>query len=390
MSTASRNAGVPPAFRSYSTLPQVLALLLILITPALCQNLKAQEREYPFPLAAVQAALQNVGGYGGNRLPSLEGFIKLEGVRIEQFQRPYYEYRIDLESPAPNRTLVRVKANVSAWYAAADETNSGYQALESNGRLESDLLDALSEYLKDKSADPSSLATRIAEVRQQRLDAEHRVAELQQQLRNLQAAKADLPPAEFVSVKRPATPILAAPAARASVVLRAQPEDDFEVLERRALWLRVALEESHSGWVKQSQVQASRAATTPEARPAVGASGFTIIREVPSDFSGDWSRLKGKKALYIWARPQGSSLNLSGDKLQFAQSVFMERYRHVAQDAQNPWAGIVVIFLDQKGGVAAASLDDIRLWASGSLTRQAFFKRCSMDPASAFTLPKRD
>ena len=62
----------------------------------------------------------------------------------------------------------------------------------------------------------------------------------------------------------------------------------------------------------------------------------------------------------------------------------MERYRQVAHSSQDPWAGIVVIFLDQRGGVAAASIDDIRLWEDGALTQQAFLKRCSLDPPSAF------
>jgi len=45
----------------------------------------------------------------------------------------------------------------------------------------------------------------------------------------------------------------------------------------------------------------------------------------------------------------------------------------------------VVIFLDQQGGVAAASLDDIRLFADGSLSQEAFLKKCSFDPPSSFT-----
>ena len=55
---------------------------------------------------------------------------------------------------------------------------------------------------------------------------------------------------------------------------------------------------------------------------AVSIDSFTIIREMPSDFSGDWEPLKGKRAFYVWARPQGSSLNETGNKLQFAESVF--------------------------------------------------------------------
>jgi len=111
---------------------------------------------------------------------------------------------------------------------------------------------------------------------------------------------------------------------------------------------------------------------------------FTIIREMASDFSGDWVQLKGKKALYIWARPEGSGLNLSGNKLQFATNLFLQRYKEVSHASQNSVAGVVVIFLDQKGGVAAASLDDIRPFADGSISQERFLKKCSFDPPSAF------
>jgi len=38
---------------------------------------QASEREFPFPVAAVQSALQQIGAYRGARLPSLEGFVEL-------------------------------------------------------------------------------------------------------------------------------------------------------------------------------------------------------------------------------------------------------------------------------------------------------------------------
>jgi signal transduction histidine kinase len=48
---------------------------------------------------------------------------------------------------ASDRTLVRVRATVSAWYQDPEGRQAGYQTLESNGRLESDLLDRLGEFL---------------------------------------------------------------------------------------------------------------------------------------------------------------------------------------------------------------------------------------------------
>src|ERR1700730_9963633 len=76
-----------------------------------------------------------------------------------------------------------------------------------------------------------------------------------------------------------------------------------------------------------------------------------------------------------------------GDKLQLEEHIFRERDRETAYDSRNSVAGVVVIFLDQRGGVAAASLEDIRFWAEGRLTSTAFIKNCSLDPPGAFGNP---
>ena len=84
-------------------------------------------------------------------------------------------------------------------------------------------------------------------------------------------------------------------------------------------------------------------------------------------------------------RPVGSSLNVAAtNKLRFAEATFSQRYREIAHNSQNELDGIVLIFLDQKGGVAAAAMEDIGAWLDGSLSAPAFRKKCSFDPASAF------
>jgi hypothetical protein len=276
-----------------------------------------------------------------------------------------------------------VKANVSAWFADPKGAQSAYHSFESNGRLESDLLDRLSEYLnkhKATSADADSLTKQIAAVRQQRLEVERHISELEKQIQpqplsNLGSST------QYVSLSKPRT-IFSAPDEHSSVQLRGQSEDEFEVLERRGAWVRLELGDNRSGWVKSSRV-------LPNSPPASAVRGeanpFTVIREVSSTFSGDWARLKGKKVLYIWARPEGSSLNVkAGEKLRFAQATFSQRYRQAVHGSQVSSEGIVVIFLDQQGGVAAATLADIGLWVEGAIPEPAFLSRCSLDPPSAF------
>ena len=365
-----------------------LAVAMMLVGMSFAQEASSRrEREYPFSAPAVKAALKNIGAYDDLRLPTLEGFIKLEGVPVETLTRPFCQYKIELVPSSPDKTLVRVKANVTAWQGSRDDKDAGYRSLESSGRLESDLLDRLNDYLQDKPADATAMAQRIATLHTQRLEAEQHLAELETQLRELQSAATQRADAEFATVTKPRVTVLSAPTDRSSVLVRAQRDDEFQVLEHRGEWLRVSLEGSRAGWVRRSLVQFNSPQTAANSKAQVISApvdSFTIIREMPSDFSGDWGPLKGKRALYVWARPQGSTINETGNKLQFAQSVFIERYREVAHSSQDSWAGIVVIFLDQRGGVAAASIDDIRQWDDGSLTQQAFLKRCSLDPPSAF------
>ena len=368
-----------------------VTVLLALTLPAFGQTESGlQIREYPFPEVSLKAALQNIGAYTGSRLPSLEGFISGDAGKPEEYQRPYYEYKIEFVPGASGHTQVRVAAKVSAWYTNPNGAGS-YRTLDSNGRLESDLLDRLSDYLQNKSADPSVLKVRIQEVRTQTEAAKQRLAELEAQLRQLKDNPPRIPEKEFASVIKAKTTVWSAPVDGSKVLLGAQADDEFEVLEHRGAWLRIALEDSRSGWIRVSEVRWS-GSVQASSRPAPeDLKEFTIIREMSSEFSGDWTQLKGKRALYIWARPEGSGLNLTGNKLQFAKSVFLQRYREISHASQNPVAGVVVIFLDQQGGVAAASVDQIRLFANGALSQEAFVKKCSFDPRSAFSsLPKAD
>jgi hypothetical protein len=365
-------------------------VLLLLLSPSLAAEeipKGPQEREYAASSATVKAALEQLGAHRGSRLPTLEGFIQTERVELDQYQRPYYEFKVELVPSAADRTLVRVKANVSAWYADPKGAQSAYHSFESNGRLESDLLDRLSEYLnkhKATSADADSLTKQIAAVRQQRLEVERHISELEKQ------TQAQPPPTpssstQYVSLSKPRNPIFSAPDEHSSVLLRGQYEDEFEVLERRGAWVRLGLGDNRSGWVKSSQVLPKGPTSATASAVRGEATAFTVIREVSSTFSGDWARLKGKKVLYMWARPEGSSLNVkAGKKLRFAQATFSERYRQAVHGSQVSPEGIVVIFLDQQGGVAAATLSDIGLWVEGAITEPVFLSRCSLDPSSAF------
>jgi hypothetical protein len=347
----------------------------------------AVEREFPFSLPTVKAALENIGAYSGNRLPSIEGFADVGRINLKDYQRPYYEYKIDLEPKGEKKAIVRVRANVSAWYTGPDLREPGYRALESNGHLENDLLDRLSDYLRDKSADAATLTQWIATAKLQKEEADRHSAQLQEQIKKLENPHTE--EASYASVSKPRISILSSPEDSAGVLMHPQVDDEFQVLEHRGAWIKLALENGLVGWVRAAQVQtASAASEAPAAAKNKQAPvpGFAVIRENTDEFSGDWARLKGKRALYIWARPDGSAMNRPmANRLQFVQQLFAERYQEMVHSSQDATEGIVVIFVDDLGAVAAASTEDIRSWVEGTLSQTAFLKKCSLDPPGAFS-----
>jgi Bacterial SH3 domain len=365
----------------------LVALIILSSVLVAGQEATPEQREYPFSAVAVQTALQQLGAYTGARLPLLSGFVRGEPEKTAHYEYPYYEYKIDLTEIAPDRTLVRAKANVSAWYRDPDGKNSGYQALESNGRLESDLLDRLREFLvggKSKIANEQDLERQIAKVREQRDVAERHITQLQGQIAELQNLKNRVQGLRFASTAT-RVPVLSAPENSASVLLRTEPEDVFEILERRGAWWQAQLGSGRRGWIRSSQVKSDLAVFNSEEEKNPANQDFAVIRETISEFSGEWVRLKGKQVLYLWANAQGSTVAMSSaKKLRFAEQVFIERYREISHTSQSPVTGVVVIFLDQHGGVAAASLHDIQLWSEGGLNSKAFLKKCSFDPPGAF------
>jgi hypothetical protein len=383
--------------RAKGTAVTLIAVLLSTIFLNAQTERGTVQREFPFPITAVDAALKELRAYTGARLPTLDGFITTERAQLPHFQRPYYEYKINLTVSGPNHTLVQVKAKVSAWYEDPQGLQSGYQTLESNGRLESDLLDRLGQYLTTNQAklmaDPATLTKEIASVRQQESEAEQSIAGLQQQMQQAkaQAAQQRADPAEFVSVSRARVAIFKAPEEHSPLVLHAQAEDEFEVRERRGSWVRVSLENEGSGWMRSSEVRPVSASDPEPGQPSPDTAGFLIIRNNVNPFSGEWARLKGKNAIYLWARPVGSSLNASpAGRRQFAQAIFRERYLEAAHSSEHPFAGVVVIFLDQAGGVAAANLSDVGQWVDGTISQADFFRRCSFDPQSEFFAATRE
>jgi CHAT domain-containing protein len=234
------------------------------------------------------------------------------------------------------------------------------------------------------SADPSALASEIASIRTQRQAAEMNQRKLQQQISELEANASSQ---KFISnlavIKTPQASIFQQDDDTSKVLFRADPEDEFEVINVKGNWAHVRLENGADGWVRAAQLQ--RPQEVDDTEDAAAAANFSTPNQEIKPFAGDWTPLKGKPSLFVFAQPNRAipSAILGQSQFAFAKHIFTEGYRE-ALHSEQPMSGIVVVFLGDKGGVAAATLADIRRWRDGVITDRVFFERCSFDPPESF------
>ncbi len=140
-----------------------LGILSMLLAGAAFGQAVPYARSYPKSREEVDAALRDLQAYSGQKLPIVDGFVATGNTPLEQYERAFYQFSIELLPGTSGGTIVRVTAKITAWYADRDPARSGYQVLPSNGRLELDLLDRLEEKLGGKplssAARPLSNAT---------------------------------------------------------------------------------------------------------------------------------------------------------------------------------------------------------------------------------------
>jgi hypothetical protein len=419
-----------------------LVVLLAHNVAAVAQDAGAGERVYKHSRVEVEQALQALQAYATNRLPVLDGFANANAGTLVKFENPHYQFRIDVESQGPAQTLVSITTKITAWAADADATHAQYVVIPSNGRLEQDMLDRLSVYLEKGNAshspdsredlpnssaapvpsrtpapgnapesshpdgvpgpgafarssaakpasrvdpaDPAALASQIAAAQSERQQAELNQRKLQQQISELEAnSRTQKYLSNLAVVKVPQTPVFQQDEEMSKVLFRADPEDEFEIIAVKDLWFHVRLENGGDGWLRASQLQPPQ--EVDDSEDASGAVNFTTPNQEVKPFAGEWAPLKGKPALFVFAQPSRAIPDgiLGQSQFRFVKHVFMEGYREAAHSEQ-PISGVVVVFLGDKGGVAAATLADIRRWRDGAISDKAFIERCSLDPPESF------
>src|ERR1700752_3601914 len=128
------------------------ALLAVALSSMFAQaQTTAFERAFPQPKATIEKALKSIQGNLAGRLPTLDGFAKPGEQLLDHYQRGYYQSAVEVISTRSGGSIVRVTSKVTAWYADPARVHSGYQLLASNGRLEADLLDQLSDEIAKNS-----------------------------------------------------------------------------------------------------------------------------------------------------------------------------------------------------------------------------------------------
>ena len=310
---------------------------------------------------------------------------------------------------------MRVTAKITAWFSSPGQ--SGYEVLESNGRVESDLLDRLQDALAAATArtapavkpadSPSAAKSRAPEINAPTPQFPDRPAlsigagqdqtnpqdsDLQQEAKSLkEILRNQSHPTNLIAVKRDNTPVLQSPIANAKVLFLASAEDEFEVLEENPAWVHVRISGLSRGWLRRSAVEmpgdsparsgdAPIAATPdkPAQADAQSPAPFSVSSEEIGSFPGEWAVLRGKnvKIISLQQAPGTGRITSPLEKKQFTRALFKKESLGLSSAA----VGLVLIFDAEDGGMVAATHAALEQWNSGTLSDQAFWKQCLLDP----------
>jgi hypothetical protein len=410
-------------------------VLLTVLGTALADTVHAQaktyDRSFPQSKAAVEKVLKEMQVALSGHLPVLDGFA-VSDRPLEHYQRGYYQASVEVASTASGGSLVRVRAKVTAWYADPIPAHSGYQLLTSNGRVETDILDQVSDRLAaavpaaettaDKS-EPLAKTTDSASAAvfpsaphlpelpsassssfslSQSLAAQEKAAaqasarkpadpdqgRLQAELDQLQEILKNLAhPNNLAAVKKSGTAVVAAPSLTAKTLFLASAHDEFEILNFNQDWVHVRISGLSRGWIWRNGVEMPSDIPDIQARPApaTAADMFRVAREETAVFPGDWETLRGKNVKVISVEENDEAAKDGGSKmkLEFAKFLFDKNYAEIAQKSPS-LAGIVLIFDSADGGMIAAPETVLENWKAGTLSDAALWHGCFFDPPETF------
>lgn len=435
------DAAARPRLRVRSAILAATAILSIMSAPVSSAQSVPYQREFSQSKAVVQKKLKEMESSSAGHLPALEGFTVPGNRPLDQFRRGYYQCTTQVSSTPSGGSMVRVNATITAWYTDPSG-KSGYQALPSNGRLEVDFLDRLQEALggqeRRSSAAPladltpnpttnqpnpprAAVATRprtatsvpsqapagspfnlgnplsldrMSSPATQKAVIDRRTEEQAKEVKGLeQILLNQAHPANLVAVKKADTPVLANPIENARVLFLAAAEDEFEILDSNPNWVHVRISGLSRGWIRRTSLEIPSPKTDPPPAEAAARRGhepadtqpFHVENEQVASFPGDWAPLLGKTVRIVTVQKVIDDPATTGPeaKRAFAKSLFDREYADLTSTSSSV-VGVVVIFDSEDGGMIAATMSALRQWKAGTLSDEAFWRRCLFDPGDAF------
>jgi hypothetical protein len=275
-------------------------------------------RAFPQSRAVIEKALKEIQTAAAGRLPTLDGFAAPADRSLENYRRGYYQAKFQVSSTPSGGSIVRVSVQVTAWYNDPVTSKSGYRVLPSNGRLEGDLLDQLSDQLASaapasspavenppatvaaqpaktppEQAQPptptataanepgisapvpripdndanygssSSLEQGLAEKEKaasksssKKIEDKDTGGPLQTELESLQEIiKNQGRPKNLVAVKKTGTPVVSSPSLTAKTLFLASTHDEFEMLDYNRDWVHVRVSGLSRGWIWRNNLE---------------------------------------------------------------------------------------------------------------------------------------
>jgi len=234
----------------------------------------------------------------------------------------------------------------------------------------------------------------VNSIRTQEAVADRHSEELKKEAQNLEEIlRNQAQPNNLAAVKKSGTPILTSPNEGAKQLFLAEAEDEFEILDMNASWVHVRISGLSRGWIRRASLELPEdssvethavPAQTESKRPASSGPPFQVENEQIASFPGEWEPLRGQTVRIISVQKMTTSGSGAQAKLDFAKSLFEQKYPDLSQDSAA--AGVVIVFDSEDGGMMATTLPVLKQWKSGSLSDEALWRRCYFDPPEAFQL----
>jgi hypothetical protein len=407
---------------------RVAAVLALLIAPCLHAQNGPAEKSFPQSKQSVEKTLKSLESSLSGHLPTLDGFAQPGEHALDRYQRAYYQTTVQVSSAPSGGSLVRVSVKVTAWYNDPSGSHSGYQILTSNGRLESDLLDQLTEQLgQGVAASPAKPTTALSTKPtgstipnsnlpsapalpqpsfsssvSQSLAAQERASmksagkpapdtntALQTEADSLsEVLKSQGHPKNLVAVKKSGTPVVATPSLTAKPQFLASMHDEFEMLDFNRDWVHVRISGLSRGWIWRNSVEMPEGIADTDvpsaSAQAPAADLFRVSREETAPFPGDWAPLRGKTVKIISVQKLDDAAKEGGpkEKLEFTKFLLDKNYAELVKTQE--LAGMVVIFDSADGGMIATTVPTLQQWRAGTLTDSALWYKCFFDPPETF------